>query len=63
MMTLYIGQRFALFEEKVVLSTLLRQFRFSYDMAKHGPEVPIFDIVLMPQNGLPLIVTPYRRAD
>ena len=53
-----LGQRFALFEEKVIMSTLLRRFRFTYDTAKHGPAKPSADLVLKPHHGMPMIVTP-----
>nr|CAH0104471.1 unnamed protein product [Daphnia galeata] len=53
-----IGQRFALFEEKVIMSTLLRRFRFTYDTAKHGPAKPSADLVLKPHHGMPMILTP-----
>lgn len=56
--TFIIGQRFALFEEKVVLSTLLRRFRFSYNTNKHGPAKPAADLVLKPHHAMPLEVTP-----
>ncbi len=52
------GQRFALFEEKVIMSTLLRRFRFTYNTAKHGPAKPSADLVLKPHHGMPMIVTP-----
>lgn len=53
-----LGQRFALFEEKVIMSTLLRRFRFTYDTAKHGPAKPSADLVLKPHHGMPMILTP-----
>ena len=53
-----IGQRFALFEEKVIMSTLLRRFRFTYDTVKHGPAKPSADLVLKPHHGMPMVVTP-----
>lgn len=52
------GQRFAMFEEKVVLSSLLRRYRVTYNMAKHGPPKPCADLVLKPHHGMPLILTP-----
>ena len=57
-----IGQKFANLEEKVVLSYLLRQFRFSYDLAKHGSAKPCSDLVLKPprEHGIRLIV---KRLD
>ncbi len=52
-----VGQRFALFEEKVLMSSLLRRFRFTYNTAKHGPAKPSADLVLKPHHGMPMIVT------
>ncbi|XP_046636795.1 cytochrome P450 4C1-like isoform X4 [Daphnia pulicaria] len=49
-----IGQRFAMFEEKVLTSTLLRRFRFSYDLGKRGPRKAIPELVLKPKDGMPL---------
>uniref|UniRef100_A0A0N8BX03 Cytochrome p450 n=1 Tax=Daphnia magna TaxID=35525 RepID=A0A0N8BX03_9CRUS len=57
-----IGQRFALFEEKVILSTLLRRFRFVYDTAKHGPAKPCADLILKPHHGMPMIITPINHT-
>lgn len=53
-----IGQRFAMLEEKVIMSGLLRRFRFTYDTVKHGPAIPCADLVLKPKHGMPLIITP-----
>ncbi|EFX81320.1 hypothetical protein DAPPUDRAFT_50258 [Daphnia pulex] len=53
-----IGQKFALYEEKVIFSTLLRRFRFTYNTVKHGPVKPFMDILLKPHSGMPLIITP-----
>nr|QST15013.1 CYP4AN-like protein [Diaphanosoma celebensis] len=55
-----IGQRFALYEEKVVACCLLRKFRLGYDPAR--PPVPVAaDLVLKPKGGMPLILT--ARSD
>lgn len=59
---IFSGQRFAMLEEKVIMSSLLRRFRFSYDTAKHGPAIPCADLVLKPKNGMPLIITPLRTS-
>ncbi|EFX88054.1 hypothetical protein DAPPUDRAFT_311593 [Daphnia pulex] len=56
-----IGQRFAMFEEKVLSSTLLRRFRFYYDLDKLGPRKAIPDLVLKPKNGMPLQIAPYLQ--
>lgn len=51
------GQRFALTEEKVVLSNLMRRFKFS--VASDAPKpVPSYQVVLKPLDGQPVIVTP-----
>ncbi|KAI9562774.1 hypothetical protein GHT06_010229 [Daphnia sinensis] len=49
-----IGQRFAMFEEKVLASAILRRFRVSYDFAKHGPSKGNAELVLRPKHGMPL---------
>ncbi|XP_046636792.1 cytochrome P450 4C1-like isoform X1 [Daphnia pulicaria] len=56
-----IGQRFAMFEEKVLTSTLLRRFQFSYDLDKLGPRKGIADLVLKPMGGMPLQIVPYLQ--
>jgi len=58
MFSYFSGQRFAMLEEKVIMSGLLRRFRFTYDAAKHGPAIPCADLVLKPKHGMPLIITP-----
>ncbi len=39
-----------MFEEKVLTSTLLRRFRFSYDLGKRGPRKAIPELVLKPNS-------------
>ncbi|XP_046636789.1 cytochrome P450 4C1-like isoform X1 [Daphnia pulicaria] len=56
-----IGQRFAMFEEKVLASSLLRRFKFSYDIAKHGPPKANADLVLKPRDGMPLQIASYLQ--
>lgn len=56
-----LGQRFAMYEEKVIFSTLLRRFRFTYDTAKHGPALPCADMLLKPHHEMPLKITPLVR--
>ncbi|XP_045033385.1 cytochrome P450 4C1 [Daphnia magna] len=51
-----IGQRFAMFEEKVLASSMLRRFRFSYDMAKHGSPRANAELVLRPKKGMQLML-------
>jgi cytochrome P450 len=57
----HVGQRFAMFEEKVLTSTLLRRFQFSYDLDKLGPRKGIADLVLKPMGGMPLQIVPYLQ--
>lgn len=52
-----IGQRFALMEEKVVASLLLRRFKFSVPSKSEKP-IPSNQIVLKSVNGINLIVSP-----
>lgn len=61
LLLLFLGQRFAMLEEKVIMSGLLRRFRFTYDMDKHGPAIPCADLVLKPKHGMPLIITPLQK--
>ena len=50
------GQKYALYEEKVILASLLRNFQFLIDPARI-PIQPLLDIVLKPSGGLPLMIT------
>ncbi len=50
-----------MFEEKVLASSLLRRFRFSYDVAKYGPPRANADLVLKPRDGMPLQIAPYLQ--
>jgi hypothetical protein len=43
-----------MYEEKVLASTLLRRFQFSYDLEKLGPRNALSDLVLKPKDGMPL---------
>ncbi len=47
-----------MFEEKVLTSTLLRRFQFSYDLDKLGPRKGIPELVLKPKDGMPLHIVP-----
>lgn len=52
-----IGQKFALYEDKVIVTTLLRQFRFDI----HPDRLPIresLNMILKPEGGMPLLITP-----
>jgi cytochrome P450 len=53
-----IGQRFALLEGKVVLSRILRQYRV-HALHKELPIIP--DIILRPENGVPVTIAPRNR--
>ncbi len=55
---IFTGQKFALLEAKTVLSTLFRRFTFIYDMNKHGPIKPGFEVI---KEGIPLIITPITK--
>ncbi len=54
----FTGQKFALLEAKTVLSTLFRRFSFTYDMNKHGPIKPGFEVI---KQGVPVIITPITK--
>jgi len=51
-----IGQKYAMLEIKVVLSTLLRRFQFSVADASQPMMVPTSEVVLKPRSGVNLIV-------
>jgi len=51
------GQKFALYEDKVVLITLLRKFRFAIDPSRY-PIRATLNVILKPEIGMPLIITP-----
>nr|QST15015.1 CYP4AP2 protein [Diaphanosoma celebensis] len=54
-----IGQQFAMAEETVLASSLLRWFRF--DLSPTAPKpIPSMDITLNPVNGIHLLVSPLR---
>jgi len=57
MITIFTGQRFAMIEMKVLLSWLLRRFKFSVSPLHTAP-VPSFQVVLKPMQGIHLVVTP-----
>ena len=55
------GQRFAMLEEKVLASTLLRKFQFAYDSVKHGQPNANAELVLRPKHGMPLKIAECNR--
>lgn len=57
----FLGQKFAMNEENVIFSTLLRRFRFAYDTEKHGPALPCVDMLLKPHHDTRLTITPLVR--
>lgn len=53
---LFLGQKFAIYEDKVILTTLLRQFRFGI----HPHRFPIresLNMILKPEGGMSLLIT------
>lgn len=52
-----IGQKFAMYEGKVILANLLRQFRFDID-PRRLPVRECLQFILKPENGMHLIVIP-----
>jgi cytochrome P450 family 4 len=52
-----IGQKFALLEEKTVLSYILRHYRL-YSLDKREDIALIGELVLRPENGLRIVITP-----
>ena len=54
------GQKFALMEEKVVLSTVLRNFHIG-SLDKRDDLVVLGQLILRPRDGIRLRLTPRRR--
>ncbi|EFX88241.1 hypothetical protein DAPPUDRAFT_305713 [Daphnia pulex] len=54
-----IGQKFAMYEDKVIVSTLLRQFRFGIDVHRL-PIKESLNMILKPEGGMPLLIAPRR---
>ncbi len=52
----YLGQRFAMLQSKVVLSTLLRHFKFELSPSAKPP-ILANQIILKSLNGINLIVS------
>jgi len=50
------GQKFATYEDKVVLTTLMRKYRFDID-PRHYPIKESLKMVLKTENGMPLLIT------
>ena len=51
-----IGQKYGILEVKVVLTALLRRFKFAIDEPGLELQVPSSEVVLKPERGMPLIV-------
>lgn len=51
------GQKFATYETKVVLTNLLRKFRFDID-PRRVPVRESMQLILKSENGMPLIIKP-----
>jgi len=52
-----VGQRFALLEEKAVLSTVLRKFKLESVSRKEEMDL-LFQLILRPKQGLKIKITP-----
>lgn len=52
-----VGQRFALLEEKAVLSTVLRKFKLESLSRKEEMDL-MFQLILRPKHGLKIKITP-----
>lgn len=52
-----IGQKFAMMEEKVVISSVLRKFKLSTNLQKKDLCL-LPELILRPKDGLPITVTP-----
>jgi cytochrome P450 family 4 len=50
-MFLFAGQKFAMIEEKVVLSSILRRFRLT-SLQSRDQLIPQYDVILRPRNGI-----------
>jgi cytochrome P450 family 4 len=53
----FSGQRFALLEEKAVLSTVLRKFKLESLDKREGIDL-MFQLILKPKYGLRIKITP-----
>jgi len=51
-----IGQKFAMIEEKVILSTLIRRYKFQLSPLSPRP-IPSFQGVLKPMNGMHIVIS------
>ncbi|TRY61081.1 hypothetical protein TCAL_10154 [Tigriopus californicus] len=54
-----IGQKFAMMEEKVVISSILRKFKLATNLAKKDLCL-LPELILRPKDGLPIAVTPRK---
>jgi len=52
-----IGQKYGMLEVKVILSTLIRHFRFSVTEESKRIVIPCNEIVLKPKTTMPLVIT------
>ena len=51
------GQKYGMLEVKVILSTLIRHFRFSVTEESKRIVIPCNEIVLKPKTTMPLVIT------
>merc|ERR1712071_606672 len=51
-----IGQKFAMIEEKVILSTLIRRYKFQLSPLSPRP-IPSFQGILKPMNGMHIVIS------
>ena len=54
------GQKFALLEEKVILSTIFRNFNVK-STQKREELCPLLELMLKPANGIDVILTKRKR--
>lgn len=59
MYSLFLGQKFALMEEKVIVSWILRKFKITSD-DKREDLVLLAELILRPKNGIRISIEPRR---